>query len=215
MRLASLAFAALLGGSALAFAVPAFAIEAPSAPLEIGKPAPDFTATDSHGKTQKLSAYKGKIVVLEWMNPGCPFIKKHYSNVGDGGNMQNLQKELTGKGVIWLSVDSSAEGKEGYLTADTANTFIHDADAHPTALVLDGKDGALGRLYHAKTTPHMFVIDKGGMLAYQGALDDKPTPDLADIQSAKNYVREAVKSLQAGKKVETAATQPYGCSVKY
>lgn len=215
MRLASLAFAAMLGGSALAFAAPSFAAQNETAPLETGKPAPDFTATDSNGKTQKLSDYKGKIVVLEWMNPGCPFVKKHYSNVGDGGNMQNLQKELTAKGVIWLSVNSSAEGKQGHLEAATANTFIHDADAHPTALLIDGKDGALGHLYDAKTTPHMFVIDKTGTLAYQGAIDDKPTPDLSDVHNAKNYVREAVQALQAGKKVEVSSTQSYGCSVKY
>ncbi len=215
MRLASLAFAALLGASALAFAMPAAAIEAPSAPLEIGQKAPDFTATTSLGKTVSLHDYKGKIVVLEWMNPGCPFIKKHYSAPGGQGNMQKLQEETTGKGVVWLSVDSSAEGKEGYLTSETAKIFLHDADSKATALILDGKDGQLGRLYHAKTTPHMFVIDKTGTLAYQGAIDSKPTADIGDISDATNYVREAVNALLAGKKVETASTPPYGCSVKY
>lgn len=185
-------------------AIPAFA-----AP-EIGKPAPAFTGTDSNGKTQKHEDYKGKIVVLEWTNPNCPFVKKQYG----AHNMQNLQKEYTAKDVVWLSINSGAEGNEGFQTAEDANKYMKDQGATPTARILDPK-GEIGHLYGAKTTPHMFVIDKDGNLAYEGAIDDNDSPDPAVIPTSKNYVKAALDSLIEGKPVETAQTKPYGCGVKY
>lgn len=195
--------------SAMALCALTLAAPAHAAP-EVGKPAPDFTGTDSNGKTHKLSDYKGKIVVLEWTNPGCPFVVKHY----DSGNMQKLQEEATGKDVVWLSVNSSAEGKEGNQTADAANAYITEKKSHETARLLD-PTGEIGKLYDAKTTPHMFVIDKDGSLVYDGAIDSDDSFKPEAIEGATNYVREAVNSLEAGKKVETSKTKPYGCSVKY
>jgi peroxiredoxin len=176
----------------------------------IGEKAPDFAATDSNGKTQNLAGHKGKIVVLEWLNRQCPFVKKHY----DSGNMQKLQKAYTGKGVIWFSVVSSAPGKQGYLTPEEANSFIREKGAAPTAVLLDPQ-GTVGKLYGAKTTPHMFIIDAAGVLVYNGAIDDTPSTDIADIATAKNYVKSALDEIMAGKQVTVATSQPYGCSVKY
>jgi peroxiredoxin len=176
----------------------------------VGDPAPDFTATDSNGKTHKLSDYRGKVVVLEWHNQGCPYTKKHY----DSGNMQKLQKEWTGKGVIWLTVISSAPGAQGYVTAAEENDYMKRTNSAPTAALLD-PDGTLGHLYAAKTTPHMYIIDPGGVLIYNGAIDDHPSTDASDIPSSKNYVSAALREATAGKKVTEAATRPYGCSVKY
>ena len=177
---------------------------------EVGKPAPDFTGTDSNGKTHKLSDYKGRIIVLEWTNPGCPFVMKHY----DAGNMQKLQEAATGKDVVWLSINSSAEGKEGNQTADAANAYIKEKGSHETARILD-PTGGIGKLYDAKTTPHMFVIDKDGSLVYDGAIDSDDSFKPESIANATNYVTAALASLEAGKKVETSKTKPYGCSVKY
>jgi peroxiredoxin len=177
---------------------------------EVGKQAPDFEVKDINGNTQSLNSYRGKIVVLEWTNPGCPFVKKHYGS----NNMQNLQKYATGKGVIWLSVNSSAPDKEGNIDAATAKEKIAAAKAHPTAYILD-PEGTLGLKYGAKTTPHMFVIDTNGKLVYAGAIDDTPTPDPEDIKTAKNYVKAAIDELLAGNSVTTAQTKSYGCSVKY
>lgn len=177
---------------------------------EIGKPAPEFTGTDTDGNEIKLSNYKDKIVVLEWTNPECPFVKKHY----DSGNMQKLQKELTATDVVWLSINSSAEGKQGYQTGEEANKYMQEKDSSATARILD-PTGAIGNLYGAKTTPHMFVIDATGKLAYEGAIDDNDSTNPADAEKAKNYVREAVKSLVLGGVVETPQTKPYGCAVKY
>jgi len=176
----------------------------------IGERAPDFTATDSNGKTQKLSDYAGKFVVLEWTNRGCPYTQKQYNS----GNMQRLQKEWTAKGVVWLTVVSSAPGKQGYVTADEENAYVKQVTASPTAVILD-PDGALGHLYDAKTTPHMFIINPQGILIYNGAIDDKPTTDVADINGAKNYVTLALDEAMAGKPVSVATSRPYGCSVKY
>lgn len=180
------------------------------ADVKTGKAAPDFTLTDVNGKAQSLSSYKGKYVVLEWVNHGCPFVKKHY----DSNNMQTLQKELTEKGVIWLSICSSAEGKQGHMTADEWNKTTADKMAAPTVVLLD-ENGKVGKKYGAKTTPHMYVINPDGNLIYQGAIDDKPTADKADVPGATNYVRQAVADAMAGKKVATAETKAYGCSVKY
>ena len=176
----------------------------------IGTLAPDFTATDSNGKLRSLAEFKGKTVVLEWTNRGCPYVRKHY----DGGNMQGLQKKSADKGVVWLTVMSSAPGKEGYLTAGDANTHVKSVRAAPAAVLMD-HDGKLGRLYGAMTTPHGFVIDKAGKLAYAGALDDKPSTNSGDIPGATNYVAAALDALLAGKPVPTASTKAYGCSVKY
>lgn len=177
---------------------------------EVGKPAPDFTLSDQNGQPQSLSGYRGKIVVLEWTNHECPYVKKHY----DGGNMQALQKEMTAQGIVWLSVVSSAEGKQGFTDSAAARTVIEQTGAAATARLLDF-DGAIGKLYGAKTTPHMFVIDKDGVLAYAGAIDDAPSADPATTAQAHNYVRAAVADLTAGMPVKAPVTNPYGCSVKY
>lgn len=178
--------------------------------VRIGDPAPDFTATDSNGKTQTLSAYKGKYVVLEWSNRDCPYTRKHYAS----GNMQSLQKEWTAKGVIWITILSSAPGEQGYVNASDENAQLAKVHAAPTAAILDPK-GTIGHEYDAKTTPHMFVIDPEGKIIYHGAIDDHPTPDPADIKSSKNYVSEALTQAMAGGQVATSYTRPYGCSVKY
>lgn len=176
----------------------------------VGERAPDFTATDTNGTAHKLSDYQGKFVVLEWTNRGCPYTQKHYSS----GNMQRLQKEWTGKGVIWLTVISSAPGKQGYITAAEENAYEKQVNASPTAVLLD-PTGNLGHLYDAKTTPHMFIINPEGTLVYNGAIDDRPTTDLADVNGAKNYVSLALDEAMAGKAVSVPTSRPYGCSVKY
>jgi len=183
-----------------------FATESP----QVGSAAPDFSVTDSKGKTQSVSQYKGKYVVLEWFNPECPFVKKHYGP----GNMQKLQKEFTDKGVVWLAVDSSAPGKEGNLTPEQAEKKMTEWKTHATALVLD-QDGKAGQAYGAKNTPHMFIINPEGKIIYAGAIDSKATPNPADISSSTNYVKVALDEAMAGKPVSTASTRPYGCSVKY
>ncbi len=177
----------------------------------VGQAAPDFTGTDTDGKTVKLSDLKGKIVVLEWNNPECPFVVKHY----DTKNMQKLQTAAAAKtDVVWLTINSGAEGLQGHLTADTAKEYVAKQEAKPAHYILDSK-GEIGQLYQAKTTPHMFVIDKEGVLAYAGAIDDNPTPRKEAVETAKNYVTAAIEALEAGKKVEVATSQPYGCGVKY
>lgn len=176
----------------------------------VGDAAPDFTATDSNGQVHRLSEYRGKFVVLEWHNQGCPYTRKHYAS----GNMQRLQKEWTEKGVLWFTVISSAPGTQGYVTATEENNYVKKVSASPTAVLLD-PDGSLGHLYDAKTTPHMFVIDPKGTLVYNGAIDDKPTTDEGDIAGATNYVSVALQEAMSGQHVATSATRPYGCSVKY
>jgi len=178
--------------------------------VQVGAPAPDFTATDSNGKSDSLDQFHGKYVVLEWHNQGCPYTKKHYTS----GNMQSLQKEWTAKGVVWLTVISSAPGEQGFMTAREENSYLSKMHAAPTAVLLDS-NGKVGRLYSAKTTPQMVVIDPAGKLIYDGAIDDRPTPDAEDIKGAKNYVDEALSAAMAGKPVPTPYTRPYGCSVKY
>lgn len=178
--------------------------------VKVGDEAPDFTGTDSHGQAHKLSDYRGKFVVLEWHNNGCPFTKKHY----ESSNMQSLQKEWTDKGVIWLTVISSSPGSQGYVTADQENEYLQKMHAAPTAAILDAK-GEIGHLYGAKTTPHMFVINPQGQLIYNGAIDDKATTDPSDVNGANNYVSDALQEAMSGKAVAVATTRPYGCSVKY
>jgi len=177
---------------------------------EVGQSAPAFSVKDIAGHTQSLAKYKGKIVVLEWNNPGCPFVKKHYGS----GNMQALQQYAKSKGVVWLTINSGAPGKQGYMDAVSAKDKIAEVGGHEAAYILD-PEGTLGQLYGAKTTPHMFVIDKQGNLAYVGAIDDAPTPDPADTKTAHNYVKAAIDALKAGKPVAVAQTKSYGCSVKY
>jgi hypothetical protein len=176
----------------------------------IGQAAPEFSVTDASGHPQKLADQKGKYVVLEWFNFGCPFIRKHY----DSGNMQKLQDAYRAKGVIWYSVNSSAAGKEGYGDAAKLMKEMDEHKGHPTAILPDPK-GTLARLYKAKTTPHMFVIDPKGILIYKGALDSIASTDVADVPKATNYVSKALDESMSGKPVTTSATAPYGCSVKY
>ena len=175
-----------------------------------GTLAPDFKGTDSNGNTQSLSQYRGKYVVLEWANKGCPYEQKHYNS----GNMEALQRQWTAKGVVWLSIISSAPGEQGYVSPSEENDYLHRMKAAPTAAILD-PSGAIGRLYAAKTTPHMFVIDPTGKLIYQGAIDDKPTTEQEDLKTARNYLNEALTAAMSGKPVAIASTRPYGCSVKY
>lgn len=197
----------ILSASALTLA--ALTTGAEAAP-KVGAPAPAFEATDSNGKTHKLADFKGKTVVLEWTNHSCPYVVKHY----DGANMQAVQADASGQGVVWLSVISSAAGKQGNVDRATANKLTTDRNAKPTAVLLD-PEGTLGKLYDARTTPHMFVIDASGVLRYQGAIDDKPSTAPASLQGATNYVRQALTDIKAGKPVAVSETEPYGCSVKY
>jgi len=189
--------------AALALIASAFAVK-------VGDPAPGFTVVDSNGKQQHLSDYKGKFVVLEWHNQGCPYTRKHY----ESGNMQRLQKEWTAKGVAWLTVISSAPGTQGFVTPSQENDYLKTMKATPTAVLMD-PGGSLGHLYAAKTTPHMFIVDPNGTLIYNGAIDDHPTSDQADIANSRNYVSMALQQAMDGKPVSEAATRPYGCSVKY
>ena len=200
--LSRLAGCAILGAALLPAAI--------AQGVRVGAPAPEFSATDSNGKTEALDHFRGKYVVLEWHNQGCPYTRKHYVS----GNMQALQKEWTSKGIAWFTVISSAPGEQGYVTAFQENEYIQQMHAVPTAVLMDPA-GKLGRLYNAKTTPEMFVIDPQGKLIYAGAIDDKPTPDPDDIRSAKNYVSDALTEAMAGKPVTAPYTRPYGCSVKY
>jgi peroxiredoxin len=176
----------------------------------VGSNAPDFSLPDASGKTHSLSQYKGKYVVLEWFNPECPFVKKHYG----GGNMQKLQEEFTGKGVVWLTIDSNAAGTEGNLTAEQAQKVMNSWKTHQTALLLD-PESKVARSYGAKNTPNMVVINPEGKIVYQGAIDSKATPNPADIPTSTNYVKAALDESLAGKPISNPTTKPYGCSVKY
>jgi len=176
----------------------------------VGSPAPGFTATDSHGKTHSLNEYRGKYVVLEWHNHDCPYTRKHYVS----GNMEALQKEWTAKGVVWFTVISSAPGQQGYMTDPEENAYLEKMHADPTAVLMDPQ-GKLGHLYDAKTTPEMYVIDPEGKLIYEGAIDNRPTPDISDIKGADNYLNDALTEAMTGKPIEHSYTRAYGCSVKY
>lgn len=176
----------------------------------VGSAAPDFSLADANGKTHSLSQYKSKYVVLEWFNPECPFVKKHYGS----NNMQKLQQEYTSKGVVWLTIDSNAPGSEGNITTEQAQKITASWKTHQTALLLD-PEGKAGRVYGAKNTPNMVVISPEGKIVYEGAIDSKATPNPSDIPSSTNYVKVALDESLAGKPVTTANTKPYGCSVKY
>jgi peroxiredoxin len=177
---------------------------------EIGKTSPNFTLPDTNGKEWSLANFKGKYVVLEWYNPDCPFVGKHYRS----RNMQGLQKEFTSKGVVWLSIDSSAPGEEGNYPPGKLNEISARDGAARTALLLD-PEGKVGRLYGAKTTPDMYIINPTGILVYKGAIDNKRSTDPADVKTATNYVKSALQAVMTGKTVTTTDTRPYGCSVKY
>lgn len=177
---------------------------------KVGEPAPAFTATSTVGSPVSLASYKGKIVVLEWTNHECPYVRKHY----ESGNMQALQRETTGLGIIWLTIISSAKGEQGYVTSAQADELTTSRKAVPTLVLLDEK-GVVGRMYGATNTPHMYVVDKTGLLVYAGAIDDRPTTRKADVQGANNYVKAALESVAAGQPVKTPVTRAYGCTVKY
>ncbi len=187
----------------------AFALAISNA-AEIGKPAPAFTAKDTKGQEHSLADFKDKVVVLEWVNFDCPFVKKHYSSK----NMQKLQADYTGKDVVWLTVNSSAEGKQGYLEASKLGEKTTAEGSKATAVILD-TDGAIGKAYAAKVTPHMMIIAKDGTLAYSGAIDSKPSTDAADIESADPIFANALDAVIDGKEVANAKNEPYGCGVKY
>ena len=184
-----------------------------AATAAVGQAAPDFSAVDTSGKSHKLSDFKGKLVVLEWTNPGCPFVVKHYS--GDAaGNMQSLQKEFTGKGVVWLAVNSTEAGSADYLVPGKLAGWIGEKQARPSAMLMD-ESGKIGQMYGAKTTPHMFIVNAQGMLVYAGGIDSVASARVDDIKTATNYVRQGLNEALSGKAISVASTRPYGCSVKY
>jgi hypothetical protein len=199
-RVFAFAAAVLLGGVSVVA----------SASVTIGAAAPDFTLTDSNGKPHALADYHGKIVVLEWNNPDCPFVRKHYGS----GNMQKQQAAATAAGAIWLTINSGARGKQGDLDGDGANAYIAKVGGKQTAYLLDA-DGKVGHMYGAKTTPHMYVIDKDGVLRYMGGIDSIASTDIEDLAKATQYVPQVLAELAAGKPVSVTTSQPYGCSVKY
>ncbi len=177
---------------------------------QIGKPAPNFSLSDTNGRVVKLADLRGKTVVIEWNNPECPFVKKHYNS----GNMQKTQASAAAGGVTWLTINSSAEGKQGYMTPADAKAFTAKQQSRRTAYLLD-PNGQVGTAYGAKTTPHMYIINPAGTLVYMGGIDDKPTPNPADINGARNHVLAALGELKAGEAVSVPTSRPYGCNVKY
>ena len=185
------------------------AAPATAAPV-VGKPAPNFKLADANGKTVSLSDFRAKTVVLEWSNPDCPFVRKHYGS----GNMQKAQAAAAKDGVVWLSINSGAPGKQGHMSGAEAKAFLARSGARPAAYLLD-PNGIVGKAYDAKTTPHMFIVSKAGTLVYAGGIDDKPTANPADIKGARNHVLAALSEIKAGKAVSVATSRPYGCSVKY
>ncbi|HEX8448279.1 MAG TPA: thioredoxin family protein [Allosphingosinicella sp.] len=180
------------------------------ADLQVGKAAPNFRASDANGRPVSLSDFRGRTVVLEWNNPECPTVKKHY----ESGNMQKTQAAAAGQGVVWLTINSSGEGNQGYMTPAQAKAFTAGQPSRRTAYLLDPK-GVVGRAYGAKATPHMYIISPTGILIYNGGIDDRPTQDKADIPGARNHVLAALAELKAGKPVSVPVSRAYGCSVKY
>ena len=199
----SFSSALVLAPSALSLTRPAFAA------ATVGQAAPDFSATDTSGKTRQLSDYKGKLVVLEWTNPGCPFVQKHYS-----GNMQTLQKEFVAKGVVWLSLNSTETGNGDYLPPAKLAGWMGEKQASATAILMD-ESGKIGQLYGAKTTPHMYVVSPQGRLVYAGAIDSIASARVDDIKTASNYVRQGLNEALSGKAITLASSRAYGCSIKY
>ncbi len=188
---------------ALSLASPAFAA------ASVGQAAPDFSASDTAGQNRKLSDYKGKLVVLEWTNPGCPFVQKHYN-----GNMQSLQKEFAGKGVVWLAINSTETGHGDYLAPAKLAGWLGEKQAAPAATLMD-ESGRIGQLYGAKTTPHMYIVSPQGQLIYAGGIDSIPSARVEDIKTAVNYVRQGLNEALAGKPLSVASSRAYGCSIKY
>jgi peroxiredoxin len=185
-------------------------VKAKDPSAEVGSAAPSFSLTDTYGAKHSLAEFKGKYVVLEWLNHDCPFVKKHYNS----GNMQALQKKYTGKGVVWLSVVSSKPGSQGHYPPDDANKLTQEKKAAPTAVLFDS-EGTVGRAYGARTTPQMVVIDPQGRMIYNGAIDDIRSADVEDVKKAVNYVAAALDESMSGREVTVKTSQPYGCSVKY
>lgn len=194
----------LLGALALSFALKV------SANITVDAPAPDFTLTNSHGETVSLSDYQGKHVVLEWTNHLCPYVVKHYGS----DNMQSLQRKYAEQGVVWLSIISSAEGKQGYVSASEANELTASRNAAPAHILFD-ESGEVGKMYSAKTTPHMYIIDPQGQLRYAGGIDSIKSANPADIPKADNYVDLGLSALLSGSEIERKLAPPYGCSIKY
>ncbi len=195
--------------SALVLAPWALSLSAPARAATVGQAAPDFSALDTAGKTRKLSDYKGKLVVLEWTNPGCPFVQKHYS-----GNMQALQKEFSAKGVVWLAINSTEADSGDYLTPAKLSGWMVARQARPSLTLMD-ESGKVGQLYGARTTPHMYIVSPHGQLIYAGAIDSIPSASVDDIKTATNYVRQGLNEALGGKAVSVASSRAYGCSVKY
>jgi len=196
----------LVGGASTLGGRPSWAAVA----AKVGEPAPAFTATSTAGSPVSLGSYKGQVVVLEWTNHECPYVRKHY----ESGNMQALQRETTGQGIVWLTIISSAKGEQGYVTPVQADQLTTSRKATPTLVLLDEK-GVVGRMYGATNTPHMYVVNQTGLLVYAGAIDDRPTTRKADVPGANNYVKAALESVAAGQPVKTPVTRAYGCTVKY
>ena len=209
----ALAAAGLAGASALSWT---FLADGPAdaastlADLQVGKPAPDFRAADAGGRLLSLSEVRGKTVVLEWNNPECPTVRKHY----ESGNIQRTQAAAAAQGVVWLTVNSSGEGNQGYMTPAQAKAFASRQPSRRTAYLLDPK-GLVGRAYGARATPHMYIVNPAGILVYNGGIDDRPTQDKADIPGARNHVLAALAELKAGKPVSVPVSRAYGCAVKY
>jgi peroxiredoxin len=199
----------LLRRSLLAICLCGFAALAQAAP-SVGQPAPDFTLKDAAGRSVKLSDFRGKHVVLEWTNPGCPYVKKHY----DSGNMPATQQEAVGKGAVWLSINSTGKASADYMEPARLVAWQKERKAAPTAMLMD-EDGVAGKAYGARTTPHMYIVDPKGTLVYAGGIDSIPSSDAEDIRKAVNYVRQGLAEALAGKPVSQATTRPYGCSIKY
>lgn len=199
LRIAQVAFTASLVAAGYA-----------QAGATVGQSAPDFSLTDTSGKTVRLSDFKGKHVVLEWNNPGCPFVRKHY----DTANMQALQKEAGSKGVVWLAINSTEAGHQDYLAPAKLGKWMTEQKAAPNATLMD-ESGTVGKSYGARTTPHMYLVNPQGTLIYAGGIDSIPSASMADIKTATNYVRVGLNEALAGKPISKATTQPYGCSVKY
>lgn len=196
--------------SPLALAAACLVAAPARAATQVGQPAPNFRLTDMNGRVVTLSALRGRTVVLEWNNPECPFVRKHYGS----GNMQRTQAAARKAGIVWLSINSSAPGKQGNMNAAQARQSVAAQKAQPSAYLLD-PDGVVGKTYGAKTTPHMYIVNKAGTLVYAGGIDDKPTPNPADINGARNHVLAALVEMKAGKQVSVATSRPYGCNVKY
>lgn len=192
------------------FAATAIAAAPAHADVEVGQRTPDFRLTDANGETVQLSDFAGRTVVLEWNNPGCPYVGRHY----DSGNMQALQREARADGVVWLTINSGAPGRQGFMRGPAARAYLADEDARPSHYLLDPR-GVVGRGFEATATPEMFVIDGGRVLRYNGAIDDAPRATQDETRNSNNFVRAALADLEAGRTVRTAETRPYGCSVKY